>query len=133
MKSGPRLSPFLHGQIVGMAKLGAKAKVIAEKARKKNKRRPSLQAVYILAKAKANPEWDGEEHVREGPGRPPSLPPALAQKDEEEERKEEESQRKEEGNYSVFAGLFQEAGKSSSSSGEKKKEEEDAQICNIEY
>ena len=94
MKSGPRLTPFLHGRIVGMAKLGAKAKVIAEKARKKNKRRPSLQAVYILAKAKANPEWDGEEDVREGAGRPPLVSPALAQKDEEEGRRKRKKNEK---------------------------------------
>ena len=46
VKPGPRLAPFQRGQIVGMSKVGAKAKKIADLVRKKNKRRPSLQAVY---------------------------------------------------------------------------------------
>ena len=57
MKSGPRLTPFQRWQIVGNSKAGAKAKDIADLVRKKNKERPSLQAVSdVLANAKANPE-----------------------------------------------------------------------------
>ena len=68
-KTFARLDAFARGQIVALAGQGMKAPTIRMKVRKKDGKRPTPRAVRdTIDKARANPEWRGENQDG-GPGR----------------------------------------------------------------
>ena len=73
--SSARFTSFSRGKIFGKAEEGASAKSIRETVLKKNGRRASLRAIdAVVAKAKSDPSWQGEDSS--AGGRPPAFTPS---------------------------------------------------------
>ncbi len=71
-----RLTPFARGQMVGLDKAGVPVPRIRKLVLKKDGKRPSERSVFgVLAKAAAEPDWDGKDSS--AGGRPPALSEAT--------------------------------------------------------
>jgi hypothetical protein len=70
-----RFTPFSRGKIVGKAEEGASTKAIRKTVLKKDGRLASLRAIdAVVAKAKSDPSWQGEDSS--AGGRPPAFTPS---------------------------------------------------------
>jgi transposase len=70
-----RFTPFSRGKIVGKAEEGVSTKAIRKTVLKKDGRLASLRAIdAVVAKAKADPTWQGEDSS--AGGRPPAFSPS---------------------------------------------------------
>ena len=70
ISSFARFSPFARGKIVGQAEAGASRAKIHKTVRKKDGRKANLRAIdAVLARARSDPDWEGEDSCAGGGGR----------------------------------------------------------------